>query len=226
MEIIHLTRNHPCCNNLKASFAVKLTNTKNIWIFNCHEACQHSLSLQNIKISQISKIILTDLNIDNISGLLGLLSSLSLTNRIKILHIYGPIGLNKYIEFGKKYVQTSFRYEVCIHALCTGLIIADNMYRLYIFVDNLQFRAVLIFKEKYGKFLLAKALNFNLISGPIYGYLKRGSNFLLPDGFIVDGYDFADYNDLGNKVAIFMTRYHTRCSIELTIICQFLHYLV
>ena len=40
MEIIRLTKNYPCYSNLFVSFVIKLPNIKDIWIFNCHEACQ------------------------------------------------------------------------------------------------------------------------------------------------------------------------------------------
>jgi len=226
MEIIRLTKNYPCYSNLFVSFVIKLPNIKDIWIFNCHEACQHSLIIQHIKISQITKIIITDLHIENISGLLGLLSSLSLIKRVKELHIYGPIGLVHYIEFGKKYAQTNFCYDLYIHVLSTSRVLVNDMYNFYVFLDNLYFRGLLIFKAENGKFRLRKASDFNLVSGPMYGALKRGNNFLLPDGFVMDGYNFSEYHIPGFKVAILMSKYHTRCSMELTYYAKFLYSVV
>jgi len=226
MEIIHLTRNQPYHNSLNISFALKLIKTKDVWIFNCNEACQHNLVMQNIRIGLISRIIITDMHIDNISGLPGLLSSLSLTNRLKALHIYGPVGLVKYLEFSKKYVHTNFRYVLYFHTLQTGLVIASDIYRFYTFINYLQFSAFLISKEKYGKFQLAKALDFNLLSGPMYGKLKQGDSFLLPDGFIVNSSSFSADNYTGDKITVFIGRYHSRCSIEITENSRLLHYYI
>ena len=87
MKIINLTRREPSTINYSTCFALNLQNSKEIWLFNCNQGCQHQLQKSKIKINHISKIIITSLNIENISGLLGLLSSLSLINRNKKLNI-------------------------------------------------------------------------------------------------------------------------------------------
>lgn len=224
MEIISLNRNHPGDDYVQVSFALKFTNTRDIWLFNCNEASQQSVVMQNIKLSQLSKIIITNLHMDNISGLLGLLSSLSLSNRVQALHIYAPLSLVQYIKLGKKYAQTNFRYGLYIHILHTSLVITNAMYNLYVFASTFHFKAILICKEKYGKFNLVKAQNFKLMSGPIYGKLKYGNNFLLPDGFILHGYSFSAKNHAGNKVVCFVNKYHTRYAIEITNQSQLIHY--
>ena len=100
-------------------------------MFNCCEGFQSYIFFKHIKMNNLSKIIITDLHINNIAGLLGLLSSLNSIGRIKELHIYGPEGLSAYLELGKKYSHTNFGYTVYIHILSHGLIINYSKYRIY-----------------------------------------------------------------------------------------------
>nr|WCH56039.1 ribonuclease Z [Calliblepharis sp.] len=171
---------------------------------------------KNLKINQISKIIITERSIDNISGLLGLLSSLSLINRKKVLNIYGSKGIEKYIVLGKKYAKTNFRYHIYFNILQTGLIVKNNQYQIYTFANYLNFEFLLSSQTKYGKFKLSKAKKFRFTAGPLYGKLKNGCSFLLPDGMIIDGNKFTQFNQSGNKISLIISKYNTRNAIEIS----------
>lgn len=218
MKIINLTCKYTNTYKIytKTSFAFQFRYFKEIWIFNCNQGCQHKLASKHIRISQISRIIITELHTENISGLLGLLSSLSLIQRKKVLHIYSPKGLEKYLKLGKKYSQTNFHYNIYLHILKTGLIINSYTYQVYTFASNSKYEFHITNKEKYGKFKLYKAKNFSLIIGPLYGKLKKGSKFLLPDGYILDGNSFTGNNNSGMKISCILNKYHRRNSIEIS----------
>lgn len=215
MDIINLTHDIFISGHTVRSFALKLGQTKNIWLVNCCEGCQHELIEKNIKISQISGIILTDLNADSIAGLLGLLSSLSLVNRKKILHIYGPPNLDRYISLIKKYAKTNFCYSLYLHIFQTKLLVEFDTYKLYAFVKkNIEF--IFLNKERNKTFQLSKAQLFRLIEGPLYGKLKQGMVFLLPDGFVIDGTNFVLYRYAGIKISFLSDLYINRQSIEIS----------
>nr|YP_010903586.1 ribonuclease Z [Hypnea wynnei]WCH56438.1 ribonuclease Z [Hypnea wynnei] len=216
MEIINLTRNQPSIINIKTSFILNFQYSKDIWILNCSQGCQHLMEKKNLRINQISNIIVTEKNIDNISGLLGLLSSLSLINRKKKLNIYVSQGIEKYIILSKKYAKTNFRYCIYLYILQTGLIVSNQEYQIYTFNNKLNFEFLLTAKNKYGTFKLNKAQKFRFPVGPIYGKLKNGYSFLLPDGIIIDGYKFTKFNKSGIKKSVLSNKYHTRNSIEIS----------
>nr|YP_009773970.1 conserved hypothetical plastid protein [Caulacanthus okamurae]QIZ74587.1 conserved hypothetical plastid protein [Caulacanthus okamurae] len=216
MEIINLTRLHPSISYLKTSLILNFKDLKEIWLFNCCQGCQQMMEKKTIKMSQISKIIITELNIENISGLLGLLSSLSLINRKKVLNIYGIKGLEKYLDFGKKYSQTKFRYNLYFHIFRTGFIAKNKNCYMYSVLNNIRFEFLLFSKEQYGKFYLNYAKKFNLVKGPLYGKLKKGYRLLLPDGFILDGNEFTDKNKTGYKKSLIICRYCARNSTEIS----------
>lgn len=198
----------------KTSFIIKLATLKDIWVFNCIEGCQFNVLSQNFKINKLSKIIITDLHISNISGLLGLLSSLNLIGRVRSLHIYAPINLKHYLDLGKKYSHTNFGYKVYLHALTTGLIISYYNYRMYAFLHKNQYEFIVDQAEQYGAFFLNKAQSNYLMPSPLYGKLKKGSSFLLPDGFILDGNKLTSANILGKELCFFISCYYKRKMIE------------
>ena len=158
-----------------SSFIIKLKQLGDIWLFNCPEACQHILASKKIKINQISKIIITSNSIRNISGLLGLLSSISLNTKVNKIDVYGPIGLSRYIFFSRKYSQTSFRYKLDIHESREGLLVDSCYYSLYSFINNYyyhKFNYVILFTQKPGQFNSDKANQYKIPNGPLLGFLK------------------------------------------------------
>ncbi len=224
MEFINLKYNNCLISYVATSFIIKLIYLKDIWLFNCCDGCQHLIIQEDIKVNQISKIIITDLHTDSVSGLLGLLSSLNLSGRNKPLHLYGPLGLESYIDLGKKYSHTNFCYTIYIHIIKKGLFIDHINYRIYAILKDDYFEFLIVSHEKYGKFSLSKAKKFQIISGPLYGQLKKGFNFILPDGFIVNGINFTNHKLMGIKLVLCIYSYHTRQSIQNSMNSQVLLY--
>nr|YP_010728585.1 hypothetical protein P6G74_pgp019 [Phymatolithon calcareum]WEA76934.1 hypothetical protein [Phymatolithon calcareum] len=218
MEIINLKQEHLFISSedITFSFIIKIQQLGQVWLFNCSEGCQHTLARKKIKISQITKIIVTDLNIKHVSGLLGLLSSLSLNTSIEKIDIYGPTGLMNYLFLGRQYSQTNFRYTLSIHNIETGVVVQNQLYQLYAFTDLvsiLSFDYYLLISEKPGRFNLLQAIKYNIPLGYLYGELKIGNNFILPDGFMLYGNSFINSYYLGSKVS-FLFNYSKRQSFE------------
>nr|YP_009392604.1 ribonuclease Z [Bostrychia tenella]ARW61166.1 ribonuclease Z [Bostrychia tenella] len=198
----------------KTSFIIKLERLKEIWLFNCIEGCQFDILNKSFKINNLSKIIITNLHINNISGLLGLLSSLNLMGRVKSLHIYGPVNLKYYLDLGKKYSHTNFSYTVYLHVLTTGLVISSYSCRVYAFLHKNQYEFIVSQSEQYGTFCLNKALSNYLVPGPLYGKLKKCSSFLFPDGVALDGDRLTSANAVGQQFSFFISCYYKRKLLE------------
>ena len=213
MQLSYLHNNIIFSSHRYFCFALKINQSKEIWLFNCSEGCQFYCTQAKIKISQISKIIITELKVDNISGLIGLLSSLSLINRKKEIYIYGPIGINKYLSLVKKYSKTNFKYNLYIFTLTTGKVININTSYIYTFMSFIKqksYDCLIMNDEKQIEFNLNKAETFQILSGPLYGELKKCYHFILPDGFILNGNKFTIINKIGEKIVLLSIPYHTR----------------
>lgn len=197
--------------NLMIQFSI----LKNVLLFNCGEGYQYLIVNNKYKINNISKIVLTNMHIKNLSGLLGLLSSLNLIGRTKSLHIYGPCDLVYYLELNKKYSHTNFNYKIYIHILTSGLIINDFNYKVYSLISNYQYSFLVIEQEKVGTFLVSKAQVNGLSPNSLYGKLKKGSIFMLPDGYLLNGNSFRLFSSLGYEISYLSDKYCRRNSYEL-----------
>uniref|UniRef100_A0AAU7YRG2 Ribonuclease Z n=1 Tax=Gracilaria hainanensis TaxID=2871843 RepID=A0AAU7YRG2_9FLOR len=206
MKVICLNRNDLFLKNTKTCFYCKFKNLKTIWLFNCCEGCQHYLMKQKIKISQVSKIIITEMNIYNISGLPGLLSSLSLSNKKNAVHLYGPKDLAKYLELTKKYSKTNFRYNLYFHPLKTNYIIKDHQYQIYCLKKFIHFEFIMTVPKNKGKFQLNNAKQWQIKIGPLYGKLKKGYDFILPDGMPINSKNFTKKEKKENQISLLFSQ--------------------
>jgi len=68
------------------------------FLIDCGEGTQYSMLEYKIAKSKIENIFISHLHGDHIYGLPGLISSYNLNNRTKPLNIYGPIGLDPFLE--------------------------------------------------------------------------------------------------------------------------------
>ena len=184
---------------------IKLKQLNQIWLLNCFEGSQHTLANKNIKIAQIKKIIIVHNIQSSVNGLLGLLSSISLNAGCSQIDIYGPQLLQKYIFWGRKYSKTNFRQRLYFHDALYG----KMFYRLnpYLY-SSLPVRQdfydhySLLIAQRSGVFNCSNAKNYNVPFGPLYGYLKEGQNFVLPDGSVVYSRQFICGYCLGSEVAL------------------------
>nr|ARW69243.1 ribonuclease Z [Polysiphonia sp.] len=216
MTLRYLNFNTHTFRNVNVSFLIKLTDTKDIWLFNCIEGSQFNFSSQSFRISNLSKIIIPSLHISSISGLLGLLSTLNLTGRVKPLHIYAPINLSYYLDLGKKYSKTNFGYVLYIHTLKTGLMINHYNCRIYTLNLNSVYEFFIVQSRQPGTFSLLEARNNYIVPGPLYGKLKKGLSFLFSDGFILNGSHFTCSIFIGSQIYCLFSLFYSRKLFEST----------
>lgn len=182
-----------------------LSQSSEVWLFNCNESTQHNLLKSQIKLSLISKIFITRCTLSNISGLSGLLSTLNLDDRSKALNIYGPRELETYLKFNNKYSQTNYSYPIRIHKLKFHNIFFDVLYTIRMISlekTNQEVGYIIAFRQSLGKFNLSYATTFNITRGPLYGQLKQHNNFLTPDGHEIQGKQFSGIAQKGQKILI------------------------
>jgi ribonuclease Z len=201
-----------------SSIALRLPQRAELWLFDCGEGTQHQILRSDLKMSQISRIFITHLHGDHIFGLMGLLASCGLAGNVQRVDIYGPPGLNEYIQAATRYSHTHFSYPVKVHAIRPGIIYEDNEFTV---TCGLLHHRITAFgyrvaeKDRPGTFDVEKAKALQIPPGPVYGQLKRGETVTLKDGRVIKGKELCGPTEIGRKIAYCTDTIYADGAVEL-----------
>lgn len=201
-----------------SSVALRLPQRAEVWLFDCGEATQHQILRSDLRLSQIRRIFITHMHGDHIFGLMGLLASCGLAGNVSRMDIYGPPGLNKYLEACQRYSQTHFSYPIRVHTVQPGVIYEDEEFTvsctaLHHRVTAFGYRVSE--KDRPGRFDVQKAVALGIPSGPLYGQLKRGEQVTLADGRVIHGQQLCAPPEVGRKLAYCTDTIYCEGAVEL-----------
>lgn len=178
--------------NTSALMLKLLDERGSMWLFDCGEATQHQILHTTLKPRKIEKIFITHLHGDHIYGLPGLLGSRSFQGGDELLTIYGPKGLQQWIEMTLAISKTHLTYPLAFVEVEEGVIFEDEQFivtakMLRHVVPCFGYRIVQ--KDLTGEFLVDKALALGVPKGPLFGQLKKGFDVQLENGQMVRSID-------------------------------------
>lgn len=161
------------------------------FLIDCGEGTQRQLRKYKIKFSRIKHVFISHLHGDHFFGLIGLISTFSLLNREKELHIYGPKGIKEIITLQLKLSKSWVDYPLYFTELTgkSSEIILDNekvevstiplKHRIY--TNGFLFRE----KKQPRKLNKEKINEFKEIDICDYQNLKNGKDFKMESGRII-----------------------------------------
>lgn len=100
----------PQLNRHPSAFLVSIAN--DLILIDCGESTQHRFLEHKVKIGRLKFILISHLHGDHYFGLIGLLSSMSLSKRTESLTIIGPKGLDEILTTQFKYSQTFLNFQI------------------------------------------------------------------------------------------------------------------
>lgn len=187
--------------------ALKLLDELNeVWLFDVGEATQHQILKTNIRPRKVTRIFISHTHGDHIFGLPGFLSSRSFQGDGGPLTIYGPAGIEQFVQTSLKVSRTRVSYPIKYVVLKEdGLIFENNLFAVYTArldhrVPSFGFRVVE--KPRPGELLMDKVAEYNVPNGPLLGQLKAGKTITLSDGQKLDGRYFLGKERPGRVVTI------------------------
>lgn len=172
-----------------SAIAMKLLEERGtIWLFDCGEATQHQILHTTIKPRKIEKIFITHLHGDHVFGLPGLLSSRSFLGGEDTLTVYGPKGLQSWVEATLALTGTHLTYPIAYVEVTEGIVFEDEQLIVH---AKLLAHVIPCFgyrieqKPLLGELLVEKALALGVPKGPLLGKLKQGQDIVLETGEII-----------------------------------------
>ncbi|WP_100331492.1 ribonuclease Z [Bacillus xiapuensis] len=169
-----------------SSLALKMLNERGaVWLFDCGEATQHQILHTALKPRRVEKIFITHLHGDHIFGLPGFLGSRSFQGGELPLTVFGPAGIQKFIEVSLDVSKTRLQYDLDVIEIEEGIVFEDD--RMLVEARKLD-HGILSYgyrvceKDKPGALLVEKLQADGVPQGPLYKEIKEGRPVLLEDG--------------------------------------------
>jgi len=208
----------------------QLLEIKNhLFLIDCGEGTQVQLRRNKIKFSKINHIFISHLHGDHFYGLVGLVSTFMLLNRVNDLHIYGPKGIKEVITLQLRLSNSWTTYGLYFHELesaASEIVYEDE--KVVVSTIPLKHRVYTngyLFKEKIGeKKLNADAMKHYQIDVCYFQNIKNGRDITLEDGTVITN-DKLTFEPVPPKSYAFCsdTIYH-EAVVDLIHKCDFLYH--
>ena len=174
--------------NTSALMVKLLDEISEMWLFDCGEATQHQILHTSLKPRKVTKIFITHLHGDHIFGLPGFLSSRSFQGGNEPLTIFGPSGLQQWIEQTFALSKTHLTYPLHFVEVQEGIVYEDDCFTVYAkelrhVVPCYGYRIEQ--KDLPGELLIEKAKTLGVPMGPLLGQLKKGHDIVLENGDVI-----------------------------------------
>lgn len=175
------------------------------WLFDCGEATQHQILHTKVRLGKVTKLFVTHLHGDHLFGLPGLLGSRSFQGGESPLTIYGPKGIQEYIEVNLRLTQTHLTYELEVVEIEEGPLFEEGMLRvetrlLSHGIPSYGFR--ITEKDKPGALKMEKIKALGLTPGPFLQKFKEAKALTLPNGKEIQTSDFLGAKKPGRVITI------------------------
>ncbi|MCM8534367.1 MAG: ribonuclease Z [Lentisphaeraceae bacterium] len=181
---------------------------KSSWyLFDAGDGTQQQILRTSLSLPRLDKIFVTHMHGDHCYGLPGILTSRGLMSGSEgKVTIYGPKGIQKFIETILKLSYTKLKYKIDFVEFMEGGVVYEDDNETITSVklshDVPSFGYVLEEKDRVGSFDVVKAKELGIKPGPVFGKLSRGERITLEDGSVIDGQDFIGPAKKGRKVVI------------------------
>lgn len=165
-----------------------------MFMIDCGEGSQVQLRRNRIKFSRINHIFISHLHGDHVFGLIGLVSTFTLLNRLDDLHIYGPVGIKEMILLQLKLGNSYTGYKLYFHELSSKeseLIFEDKHVTVKtIPLKHRVYTNGFLIEEKEEVYQLnLDALNHYEVPVVYYNKAKQGGTITLENGQVLTSED-------------------------------------
>ena len=156
-----------------------------LFLFDCGEGTQVSLKMLNLHWKRISRIFISHMHADHVTGLPGLLMLSSQVDRTEPLYIYGPEKLRDYIDANRRLLDMYINYEIIFVPTQPGIILDTEEFTveaLPLLHTKPCMGFILTEKDRAGEFSVENANALGIPCGPLWGRLQKGEDVVLEDG--------------------------------------------
>jgi ribonuclease Z len=164
----------------------------------CGESTQRKFSEHGIGFNKEMMILITHLHGDHVNGLLGLLQTMSMSQRIKILTIIAPSALLNWLKMTIDLLYIVLSFEIKFIVARTGIVYKGKEYRIVASRAHHSIESyAYVFQElpRPGIFDPEKAVSLGITKGEKWSRLQHGKEV------VINGKKFRSSDVMGPKRA-------------------------
>jgi ribonuclease Z len=204
MKLIFLGTSAAQPTSERALTCICLEKDGEVLMFDAGEGAQISYLKCGLGWNKKMKIFVTHLHGDHCIGILGLLQTMTLQNRLEPIEIYGPEGIEEFIASNIKILNFGLSFPVIISTVKEGLVLDDKAYFIYACeADHFIPAFSYLFQEKDrpGKFYPEKAKALGVPEGEMWHKLQMNNEIRIGNK-IVSPSDVMGEKRRGKKIGI------------------------
>jgi ribonuclease Z len=183
--------------------AVAVKRKNELLLFDCGEGTQRQMTQAGVGFHKKAKVFITHMHGDHVLGLPGLLQTMSLLGRTNEIEIFGPEGIQEFIESTNRTVRYSLIFPVTVTQTDEGLVCEEKEYTVTAVQSghmNPSLSYALTEKPRPGRFNTKKAKQLGIPEGPLWSKLQSGESVKLADGRIVEPESVLGKSRKGRKI--------------------------
>lgn len=187
---------------LRGMPSIMVQREGDLLLFDCGEGAQRQLLRYGPGLNRDTAILVTHLHGDHVTGLLGLLQTMSLAQRTRELTIVGPSDLSKWLKLTYEILHIGLTFNVNFVPAKRGVILGRREYKVRCEEADHSIEAysyLLEEKPRPGEFHPERARALGIPEGRLWSRLQRGRAVLI-DGRRVEPGDVVGPSRPGRKV--------------------------
>lgn len=177
LEIVFLGTGASVPSKERSLPCVAVRREADITLFDCGEGSQRQLMISPLSFMKIERVFLSHLHGDHILGLPGLIQTMSLNGRNRVLTICGPRGTLAVINNMMQLCHGEVSFEIVIRELQDGdsVQVAEFVIEAYSSEHGIESLSY-VYRElpKPGRFQKEKAISLGIPEGPLFSRIQNG----------------------------------------------------
>lgn len=183
--------------------AIAIQRKAELILFDFGEGAQRNLLATHLGIDRKTKIFTTHLHGDHVLGIPGLIQTMSLLGRKKALAIYGPKGIQDFIDSILRTVRYTLTFPISVSEVEEGIVCKEPEYEVHAVwgkhgIPNLAY--ALIERERPGRFNPERARALR-VPVALWRELHYGESVKLSTGRVVQSKEVVGSPRPGRKIA-------------------------
>jgi ribonuclease Z len=182
MRLIFLGTSAAVPTSKRGLSSIVLLRGNELLLFDAGEGMQRNFIKAGIGMNKKMKIFITHMHADHCVGLLGLLQTMSLQGRERMLDIYGPLRLLEFLKENMRIMNFGLSFNINVHLINSeGIITKENDYQISscnACHSIPSYSYCLTEFERPGTFNIEEAKRLGIPEGKLYHELQYGQDII------------------------------------------------